>query len=69
MLRERIVPGRYKPVILMRPFGANAVLPKEITSLADKIVEWDGRALVDAVKTQARHEESNRWDTIEFKLD
>jgi len=38
-----------KPVILMRPFGANAVLPKEITSLADKIVEWDGRALVDAV--------------------
>ena len=58
-----------KPVILMRPFGANAVLPKEITSLSDQIVEWDGRALVDAVKAQARHEESNRWDTIEFKLD
>jgi hypothetical protein len=58
-----------KPVILMRPFGANAVLPKEITSLSDQIVEWDGRALVDAIKAQARHEESNRWDTIEFKLD
>ena len=27
------------------------------------------RALVDAVKGQARHEESHRWDTIEFKLD
>jgi hypothetical protein len=58
-----------KPVILMRPFGANAVLPKEVTSLSDQIVDWDGRALVDAVKAQARHEESNRWDTIEFKLD
>ena len=58
-----------KPVILMRPFGANAVLPKEINSLSDQIVEWDGRALVDAIKAQARHEESNRWDTIEFKLD
>jgi hypothetical protein len=58
-----------KPVILMRPFGANAVLPKEITSLSDQIVDWDGRALVDAIKAQARHEESNRWDTIEFKLD
>ena len=58
-----------KPVILMRPFGANSVLPNAITALADKIVDWDGRALVDAVKTQARHEESNRWDTIEFKLD
>jgi hypothetical protein len=58
-----------KPVILMRPFGANAVLSKEITELSDQIVEWDGRALVDAIKAQARHEESNRWDTIEFKLD
>jgi hypothetical protein len=58
-----------KPVILMRAFGANAVLPKDLTELSDKICDWDGRALVDAVKAQARHEESNRWDTIEFKLD
>jgi hypothetical protein len=58
-----------KPVILMRPFGANQVLPKAITDLSDQIVDWDGRALVDAIKAQARHEESNRWDTIEFKLD
>ena len=58
-----------KPVILMRPFGANQVLPTAITSLSDQIVDWDGRALVDAIKAQARHEESNRWDTIEFKLD
>jgi len=58
-----------KPVILMRPFGASAVLPKESTTLSDQIVDWDGRALVDAIKAQARHEESNRWETIEFKLD
>jgi len=58
-----------KPVVLMKPFGANAVLPPTITSLTDQTVEWDGRALVDAVKKQARHEESHRWDTIEFKLD
>jgi hypothetical protein len=58
-----------KPVILMKPFGANAVLPTAITSLSDQVVEWDGRALVDAVKQQARHEETQRFDTIEFKLD
>ena len=58
-----------KPVILMKPFGANGVLPTAITSLSDQTVEWDGRALVDAIKAQARHEESQRWDTIEFKLD
>jgi hypothetical protein len=58
-----------KPVILMKPFGANAVLPKAITDFSDQVVEWDGRALVDAIKAQARHEETNRWDTIEFKLE
>lgn len=58
-----------KPVILMKPFGANAVLPTAITSMSDQVAEWDGRALVDAVKQQARHEETQRFDTIEFKLD
>ena len=33
------------------------------------LVDWDSRALVDAIKRQARHEETNRWETIEFKLD
>jgi hypothetical protein len=58
-----------KPVILMKPFGTSATLPKELTSLSDQLVDWDERALVDAIRKQARHEESNRWDTIEFKLD
>jgi hypothetical protein len=42
---------------------------KAIAEMADEIVDWDGRALVDAIKRQARHEATNRWDTIEFKLD
>lgn len=58
-----------KPVILMKPFGANVELPKAITDLVDEIVDWDERALVDAIRRQARHEDTTRWDTIEFKLD
>jgi hypothetical protein len=58
-----------KPVILMKPFGSNATHPKTITDLADEIVDWDDRALVDAIRRQARHEDTTRWDTIEFKLD
>ena len=30
---------------------------------------WDERALRDALRRQARHEETFRWDTIEFTLD
>ena len=29
----------------------------------------DERALTDALRRQARHEETTRWDSIEFKLD
>jgi hypothetical protein len=58
-----------KPVILMKPFGSRRELPKAILDLASEVVEWDERALVDAIRRQARHEETTRWDTIEFKLD
>jgi hypothetical protein len=59
----------HKPVLLMKNFGSAAPVAKVITELADEIVDWDARTLVDAIKRQARHEETNRWETIEFKLD
>jgi hypothetical protein len=59
----------HKPVILMKPFGVAREVPKAILDLADEVVEWDERALVDALRRQARHEETTRWDTIEFKLE
>ena len=40
-----------------------------LTTLLITIVFAAAAPLVDAVKAQARHEESHRWDTIEFKLD
>jgi len=59
----------HKPVILMKPFGTRKEVPKAILDLANEVAEWDERALVDAIRRQARHEETTRWDTIEFKLD
>ena len=59
----------HKPVTLLKPFGAAQELPKALLDLADEVVQWDERALVDAIRRQARHEETTRWDTIEFKLD
>lgn len=58
-----------KPVILLKRFGESKPVPKVLTDLADEIIEWDERALIDAVRRQARHEETTRWDVIEFKLD
>jgi hypothetical protein len=50
-------------------FGREVILPKEFAGLADEQAAWDERSLVDALRRQARHEETVRWDTIEFKLD
>ena len=59
----------HKPVVLLKPFGGSGEAPKSILDLADEVVAWDERALVDAIRRQARHEETTRWDTIDFKLD
>lgn len=58
-----------KPVILLPSFGVPKPIPKAIADLADETVEWDERGLVDAIRRQARHEDTTRWDVVEFKLD
>ena len=58
-----------RPVIALESFGSIEPIPKAIRDLADEIVPWNERELIDALRRQARHQETTRWDTIEFKLD
>jgi|SRR5450755_77374 hypothetical protein len=58
-----------RPIIAMELFGSSETLPKAILDLADSICPWDERSLVDALRLQGRHEETHRWDTIEFKIE
>lgn len=58
-----------KPVIAMEPFGTGEPVPAKLRELVDETVPWNSRDLADAIRRQARHEETTRWDTIEFKLD
>ena len=58
-----------RPIVAMENFGSTAPLPKPIKDLADEVSAWNERSLIDALKRQARHQESTRWDSIEFKLD
>lgn len=58
-----------RPIVAMENFGSTAPLPKAIKDLADEVSAWNERSLIDALRRQARHQESTRWDTIEFKLD
>lgn len=56
------------PLIAMEPFGVSAKVPAEVSKRAAEIIGWDERVMIDAIRRQARHEDTQRWDTIEFKL-
>ncbi len=58
-----------RPIVAMENFGSNEALPKAIKDMADEVSAWNERSLIDALRRQARHQETTRWDTIEFKLD
>jgi len=58
-----------RPIIVMENFGSTEPLAKAMKDLADEVCAWNERSLIDALRRQARHQETTRWDTIEFKLD
>jgi len=58
-----------KPLVVMEPFGTTSPVPAKLREAADEVVPWNGREMCDAIRRQARHEDTTRWDVIEFKLD
>lgn len=61
--------GLDKPVIVLETFGVKEPVPVQLEALGDEIIEWNERSIADAIRRQARHEDTARWDTIDFKLD
>jgi hypothetical protein len=56
------------PLVAMEPFGVSAKVPAEINKRCGEVIGWNERVIVDAIRRAARHEDTQRWDTIEFKL-
>lgn len=61
--------GLDKPIIVLEFFGIKANIPVQLEALADECIDWNERSIADAIRRQARHEDTARWDVIEFKLD
>ena len=55
-----------KPMIVIRPFGGVEETPKELVDRANEHIEWNAREIVDAIKRQARLEDTQRWDVVDF---
>ena len=55
-----------KPLIVIRPFGGIMDTSPELVERVKEHVEWNEREMVDAIKRQARLEETSRWDVVDF---
>ena len=55
-----------KPIVAVEPFGGVEDVPDQVSSHADETVGWNERNIVDAIRRQARHEDTARWEVIDF---
>jgi hypothetical protein len=54
------------PMIAVRPFGGMIETPKELVARVSEHIEWNSREMADALRRQARLEDTARWDVIDF---
>lgn len=55
-----------RPMIVIRPFGHVDPTPQALIDRAKEHIEWNAREMVDALKRQARHEDTARWEVVDF---
>ena len=55
-----------KPMITIRPFGGVAETPHDLANRVKEHIEWNAREIADALRRQARLEDTARWDVIDF---
>jgi hypothetical protein len=55
-----------KPMIVIRPYGKDIPTPAPLVDRTNEQIEWNARDMVDALKRQARLEDTNRWEVVDF---
>lgn len=58
-----------KPVIAIKSYGDTLAMPVKVMEIAAETVEWNERAITDAIRRHGRGEEIGQWDVIDFDPD
>lgn len=53
-------------MIAIRPFGGLRETAEEVAKRVAEHIEWNDREMVDALKRQARGEDTARWEVVDF---
>ena len=55
-----------KPMIAIRPFGGMVETPEALVERVKEHIDWNDREIADALRRQARLEDTARWDVVDF---
>jgi len=55
-----------KGMIAIRPFGVSADTPADMVERCQEHIDWNDREMVDALRRQARGEDTQRWEVLDF---
>ena len=55
-----------KGMIAIRPFGGLSETPAEMEQRCGETIEWNDREIADALRRQARGEDTSRWEVLDF---
>jgi hypothetical protein len=53
-------------MIAIRPFGSGAETPPELLERCQENIGWNDREMADALRRQARGENTARWEVLDF---
>ena len=56
------------PMIALEPFGGLGKIPADVAARCDEVIGWNERTMVDVIRREARHEDTQRWEVVEFDL-
>jgi hypothetical protein len=55
-----------KGMIALRPFGGVSETPAELLERCQEHIKWNDREMADALRRQARGEDTQRWEVLDF---
>jgi hypothetical protein len=58
-----------KPIIAVESFGETVAINKDVIDRCDDVIDWNDRAIINAIKLQARDERTAQWEVIDFDVD
>jgi hypothetical protein len=56
-------------IVGMKSFGDTMMIKKELLDICADIIDWNDRAIINAIKRFGRNEETSDWEVVEFDLD